>query len=165
MSAEDQRRTLVQLVRTHIAAVLRYDDLSEVEPTRAVKDLGFESVTAVELRNRLAAASGLRLPATLVFDYPTAVDIAGFLRSELDLDGGEEPLEVQLDRLEALSAELNGDSLARSRTAARLRAIAARLTDDGAATQTTTAQTVAEQLDHASADDVIAFINKELGVD
>ncbi|MFF4591396.1 type I polyketide synthase, partial [Streptomyces sp. NPDC001388] len=82
-SAAERRRVLLDRVRRKVAAVLDYVDLDEVEPSRVFKDLGFASVTAVELRNQLSAELGVLLPATLVFDHPTPLALAAHLDEEL----------------------------------------------------------------------------------
>ncbi|MGY0459352.1 type I polyketide synthase [Kitasatospora sp. cg17-2] len=83
---EDRVRTLTELVRTHASTVLRHPDVETVRPGQAFSALGFDSLTAVELRNRLASVTGLALPATVLFDHPTPSALADRLLADLDLD-------------------------------------------------------------------------------
>nr|WP_305781668.1 acyl carrier protein [Nocardia lijiangensis] len=73
-----------------IAAALGHDGPDDVEPGRNFRDLGMDSLTAVETRNRLKAATGLTLPATLLFDYPTPQAVAEHIHRQLDLGAGSD---------------------------------------------------------------------------
>nr|WP_246541166.1 type I polyketide synthase [Mycobacterium spongiae] len=79
MSAEQCRGEVLELVCSHAAGVLGCGGAADVDSAQAFRDLGFDSLSGVELRNRLKAATGVALSATAVFDYPTPVVLAGFL--------------------------------------------------------------------------------------
>ncbi|MFE7130453.1 type I polyketide synthase [Streptomyces sp. NPDC057638] len=79
----ERDRAVLELVRAEVAAVLGHDSAGQIEPGRAFQEMGFDSLTAVELRNRLQSTTGLRVPATVVFDYPSSRALADFLRAEV----------------------------------------------------------------------------------
>ncbi|WP_378741131.1 SDR family NAD(P)-dependent oxidoreductase [Nocardia brasiliensis] len=83
LAEPEQRRLVLDMVRSQIAVVLGHAGAEAVEATRNFRDLGIDSLTAVEARNRLNTVTGLRLPATLVFDYPTPDAITGHILHEL----------------------------------------------------------------------------------
>ena len=79
----DRADAVLELVRGHAATVLGYSGAYEIEAAAQFQSLGFDSLTAIELRNGLTAATGQRLPATLIFDHPTPSALAGHLLAEL----------------------------------------------------------------------------------
>ncbi|MDI3315809.1 MAG: acyl carrier protein, partial [Mycobacterium sp.] len=90
----EQHAVLLDLVRSHIATVLGNTTPEAIDPEKAFQDLGFDSLTAVEMRNRLKAATGLALSPTLIFDYPNSAALAGYLRQELLGSTPSEPQKV-----------------------------------------------------------------------
>ncbi len=80
----ERRQVVLAVVLAEVATVLGHVSVETVDPHHAFKELGFDSLTAVELRNRLSAIADLRLPATIVFDYPTPIALAGHLLDEID---------------------------------------------------------------------------------
>ncbi|WP_372451936.1 type I polyketide synthase [Catellatospora tritici] len=162
LSEPDRARAVLDLVREHVGAVLGYGDPAEVDAARAFTDLGFDSVAAVDLRTRLSDATGRRLPSTMIFDYATPQALAAYLRDELaPQDGtGSRSVLAELDRFEAAIAALTPAEIERDRVAARVQALANRLNQ----ALGTGGGTGLDNLESASADDVFAFIDQELGL-
>ncbi|WP_344641065.1 type I polyketide synthase, partial [Kitasatospora cystarginea] len=105
---QEREAVLLDLVRTHAAAALGHSAPEAVDVERAFLELGFDSLTSVELRNRLALATGLRLPATLLFDYPTPRLLAVRLRDQLAAAASSEPVAEEARPLGTIGTLLRG---------------------------------------------------------
>ncbi|TXL83303.1 type I polyketide synthase [Streptomyces sp. IB2014 016-6] len=162
LTADDQYAELLGTVRREAARILELPGPEAVEEHRAFRELGFDSVTAVEVRNRLRSLSGLQLPATLVFDHPTPGAVVTYLRGALFPEGsddGASPL-AQIERLENSLLRMEPDNREKARITLRLQSLLEKWRGGdeqghGAAD--------AEQFESATPDEVFDFIDKELG--
>ncbi|XDV63632.1 type I polyketide synthase [Streptomyces sp. R33] len=160
LTGAEQEALLLDLVRAQVAVVLGHSGPEGVRAEMAFKDAGFDSLTSVELRNRLREATGLKLPASLVFDYPTPLAIARYLRDELGTsDDALSLVNAKIEDVESLLNELRLDQ--KSSIALRLQGLVAMC--NGVLEQTDTSA-VAEQLESASADEIFDFIDGEFGL-
>jgi acyl transferase domain-containing protein/acyl carrier protein len=122
LTPPERHHLLLDLVRTHAAAVLGHERADAIPPEQGFLEMGFDSLTALELRNRISGATGHRVPATLIFDYPTPGSVADHLNTEL----AEPPAPALEAELTALERSMNTTTPeTRARLAARLQALAA----------------------------------------
>ncbi|MFD4433052.1 type I polyketide synthase, partial [Nocardia sp. NPDC058497] len=129
--AEAKRRGVVlDLVRQHVAAVLGYGSADDIGPERGFNELGFDSLGGVEFRNRLSTVTGLSLPSTLVFDYPTAGDVADYLLAQTVMPAPAQPTSAAPDDialLEVLLERIIANGSDNDETVAGLRGVDERL--------------------------------------
>ncbi|MEV4616787.1 SDR family NAD(P)-dependent oxidoreductase, partial [Kitasatospora sp. NPDC049258] len=167
----ERREALLVAVCGQVSGVLGHGQADEVDPQRRFQDLGFDSLTAVELRNRLSALSGVRLSATLVFDYPTAQELADHLYGRLEL--GPEPtagpaaLLAELEQLERAFGETEVDEELFAQVAGRLEVLRSKWQARGAAATGPAVAGGAEEafdFDAASDDEMFDLLDNELGL-
>ncbi|MGW3014008.1 type I polyketide synthase, partial [Streptomyces sp. NPDC001219] len=170
LPAADREQYLLDLLCTQVALVLGHGAAEDIEPDQAFKELGFDSLTAVELRNHLNAATQLRLPATLVFDYPTPLVLVRHVLDEIDLPeiSGAQPVLGELTRLEAALAGATVGDEERAEIAGRLRALAAHWQGDGEQAQgagpyAENDEDDGELASASTAGELFDLIDKELG--
>jgi acyl transferase domain-containing protein/acyl carrier protein len=156
---------VLELVRGQIAEVLGHSSPEAIDPQRAFKELGFDSLAAVELRNRLSQSTGLKLPSTLIFDHPSAAAVAKLIRSKVTLDGTARPaIDEGLDRLEALLPSIAADNEEQTRVRVRLQALTRRveafLADGAYGDAPDDAAAVEDALESATDDEVFELLDK-----
>ena len=163
MSEEERLPAVLALVLGEAAAILGHGNTAAVDPGQPFKELGFDSLTAVELRNRLGSATGLRLSATAVFDHPTPAALAAHVLAELSPAPADPAAEVlaALDRIEASLAGTAWGEQEQARLTARLDALSWKWAGEQARDQP---RATADDLSTATDAELFAALDDEIGL-
>ncbi|MER0241447.1 beta-ketoacyl reductase, partial [Streptomyces sp. HSW2009] len=161
-SPGQQHHIVLHHIQTTAAQVLGHPGIDAVPASQPFQELGFDSLTAVEFRNQLAASTGLDLSPALIFDHPTPKELADFVREQLvdEEVASEGRLLSELDRWDAASASAEVDEAARRRITGRLQLLLAKWSEPESDTQRTTAHS---DLETATAEDIFDLISDEFG--
>ena len=164
LGAEQRHRELVELVCGNAATVLGHSGTADIDAGRAFQDLGFDSLTAVELRNRLKTATGLTLSPTLIFDYPTPIALAEHLDVRLTTAARPNLMARFNDITRELQALLNQPDLNpddKTQLSTRIRTLLSTL---ASTTQTTPPDdTLDDDIQSADENELFAILDEELG--
>ncbi|MFD9392987.1 type I polyketide synthase [Streptomyces sp. NPDC060000] len=162
LSGAERDRTVLDLVREHTAAVLGRAGAAGIDVNAPFRDLGYDSLTSVELRNRLIAATGLRLSPALLFDHPTPARVAALLQGRLAPAAPPAAGLAELERLETALADLPDGEELRAQIEARLKALAARMAPPGREDREGGEGGDTERLQSASVGELLSYIDQEL---
>ncbi|MCQ8195519.1 SDR family NAD(P)-dependent oxidoreductase, partial [Streptomyces rugosispiralis] len=166
LPAAERETALLDMVRTHTAAVLGYATHEGIDGERGFFDMGLDSLTAVELRNRLNVATGLRLRPTALFDYGSPSALARHLMGELveDEAAPEKSLPAEIDRLESVLTAMSQDDITRTKAIVRLQSVLAKLSEPvGGGGSAVRDDNGDDDLESASVDELFDVIDRELG--
>jgi NADPH:quinone reductase-like Zn-dependent oxidoreductase/acyl carrier protein len=173
LEPNDREAAIRELVVAQAALVLGLPGAEAVDVSSSFRELGFDSLTAVELRNRLGTATGLRLGAAVVFDHPTPDALTEHIGRQLGGSTAEENGVLQafsgLERVESALTRILQDDAARHRVTARVQELLFALRTAETAESTDSAEitgqvSVADRIEAAGDDDIFDFIDKELGI-